>query len=140
MWLANVNLKGPVLSIMLYAPLLLSLFARERGFYCFPGFCFLAANIQLRGKKLLRLVLLVSLKLAILKNVLKCCIINKARYRNKRLTTDMADANGLQRAIRPNGFFDIKKMAADFLQHAMHNGQYWVFNWPFYFVLKSLWD
>ena len=33
---------------------------------------------------------------------------------NKRLMTDMADANGLQRAIRPSGFFNIKKMAADF--------------------------
>ena len=33
---------------------------------------------------------------------------------NKRLTTDMADANGLQRAVRPTGFFSIKKMAADF--------------------------
>ena len=33
---------------------------------------------------------------------------------NKRLMTDMADANGLQRAIRPTGFFNIKKMAADF--------------------------
>ena len=33
---------------------------------------------------------------------------------NKHLTTDMADANGLQRAIRPTGFFNIKKMAADF--------------------------
>ena len=43
---------------------------------------------------------------------------------NKRLTTGMADANGLQRAIRPTRFFNIKKMA---LQHAMHNGQYWVF-------------
>ena len=31
---------------------------------------------------------------------------------NKRLMTDMADANGLQRAIRPT---IIKKMAADFL-------------------------
>ena len=26
----------------------------------------------------------------------------------------MADANGLQRAIRPIGFFNIKKMAPDF--------------------------
>ena len=26
----------------------------------------------------------------------------------------MADASGLQRAIRPTGFFNIKKMAADF--------------------------
>ena len=25
---------------------------------------------------------------------------------NKRLTSDMADANGLQRAIRPTGFFN----------------------------------
>ena len=33
---------------------------------------------------------------------------------NKRLTTDMADANGLQRAVTPTGFFSIKKMAADF--------------------------
>ena len=33
---------------------------------------------------------------------------------NKRLTTDMADANGLQRAIRPTGFFNVKKMAANF--------------------------
>ena len=33
----------------------------------------------------------------------------------------------------PNGFFNIKKMAANFLQHAMHNGQYWVFK------LKPTW-
>ena len=33
---------------------------------------------------------------------------------NKRLATDMADANGLQRAIRPTGVFNIKKIAADF--------------------------
>ena len=33
---------------------------------------------------------------------------------NKRLTTEMADANGLQRDVRPTGFFNIKKMAADF--------------------------
>ena len=33
---------------------------------------------------------------------------------NKHLTTDMADANELQRAIRPTGFFNIKKIAADF--------------------------
>ena len=35
-------------------------------------------------------------------------------YRNKRLTTDMADANGLQSVIRPTGLFNITKMAADF--------------------------
>ena len=34
---------------------------------------------------------------------------------NKRLTTNMADANGSQRAIRPTGFFNIKKkMATNF--------------------------
>ena len=33
---------------------------------------------------------------------------------NKRLTTGMADANGLQRAMRPARFFNIKRMAADF--------------------------
>ena len=33
---------------------------------------------------------------------------------NKHLTTDIADANGLKRAIRATGFFNIKKMAADF--------------------------
>ena len=33
---------------------------------------------------------------------------------NNRLTTDMAYVNGLQRAIRPTGFFNVKKMAADF--------------------------
>ena len=33
---------------------------------------------------------------------------------NKRSTTDMAYANRLQRAIRPTGFFNIKKMAADY--------------------------
>ena len=33
---------------------------------------------------------------------------------NKHLATDMADANGQQRAIRPTAFFNIKKMAAEF--------------------------
>ena len=33
---------------------------------------------------------------------------------NKHLMTDMADANGLQRAIRPTRFFNIKKIATDF--------------------------
>ena len=49
---------------MLHPPLLLSLFV----FVCeastvFRGFAFLAQGSQLRGKKLLRLVLLVSLNL-----------------------------------------------------------------------------
>ena len=46
---------------------------------------------------------------------------------NKRLTTDMADANGLQRAIRPTEVLYIKKMAADFCSAQCINGQYWVF-------------
>ena len=33
---------------------------------------------------------------------------------NKHLATDMADANGQQRAIRPTAFFNIKKMVAEF--------------------------
>ena len=33
---------------------------------------------------------------------------------NKRLTTDMADANRLQKAVKLTGFFNIKKMATDF--------------------------
>ena len=33
---------------------------------------------------------------------------------NKHLTSDMADANELQRVIRLTGFFNIKKMAVDF--------------------------
>ena len=37
---------------------------------------------------------------------------------NKRLTTDMTDANGLKRTLRPTGFFNIKKMAADFRSNA----------------------
>ena len=33
---------------------------------------------------------------------------------NKRLSTDMVDANGFQRAIRLTRFFNINKMASDF--------------------------
>ena len=33
---------------------------------------------------------------------------------NECLTNDMADTNGLQGAIRPTGFSNIKKMPADF--------------------------
>ena len=46
---------------------------------------------------------------------------------NKRLTTDMADANGLQRAIRLTTF-QHQENGCRFLQCTMHNGQYWVFN------------
>ena len=45
---------------------------------------------------------------------------------NKRLTADMANANGLQRAVRP--IFQHQVNGRRFLQRAMHNGQYWVFN------------
>ena len=34
---------------------------------------------------------------------------------NKRLTTEMADANGLQRAVRPTGFFNINKILLRFV-------------------------
>ena len=71
--------KDPVLSIMLHAPLLF--------FYClclhgseasivFRGFAFLAASIQLRGKKLSSRSSGLF-KLAVLKYVLECCPINK---------------------------------------------------------------
>ena len=95
------NIKDLVLSIMLHAPLLLSLFARERGCYCFPGFCFSRSKHSIAWKEIITSRASVLFKFAIL------------RYTNKRLTTDMAGANGLQRAIRPTRFFNIKKMAAD---------------------------
>ena len=94
---------------MLRPPLLLPLLARVRGFYCFPGFCFSRGKHSIAWKEIITYRASGLFKLAILKYVL-CCLINI----NKRLTTDMADANGLQRAIRPTGFFNIKKMAADF--------------------------
>ena len=55
--------KDPVFSIMLHVPLLcLCLHGREASIV-FQGFAFLAASIQLCEKKLLCLVLLVSLNL-----------------------------------------------------------------------------
>ena len=104
---------------MLHAPLLLSLFARERGFYCFPGFCFSRCKHSIAWKEIITYRTSSLFKLAILKYVLKCCLINKVH--EKRLTTDMADANGLQRARRPTGFFQHLENGRRFLQRAMHN-------------------
>ena len=48
---------------------------------------------------------------------------------NKRFTTDMADANGLQRALTETyRIFQHQENDRRFLQRAMHNGQYWVLN------------
>ena len=70
-------IKDPVLSIMLHAPLLLSLFPRERGFY-FPGFCFSRGKHSIAWKEILTSRASGLFKLAILKYVLKCFLINKA--------------------------------------------------------------
>ena len=62
---------------MLYAPLLLSLFARERGFYCFPGFCFSRGKHSIAWKEVITSRASGFLKFAILKYVVKCYLINK---------------------------------------------------------------
>ena len=69
--------KDPVLTIMLHAPLLLSLFAQERCFYCFPGFCFSRGKHSIAWKEFITSCASGLFKLVILKNVLKCCLINK---------------------------------------------------------------
>ena len=74
---AFVYFKDPVLSTILHAPLLLSLFARERGFYCFPGFCFSRGKHSIAWKGIITFCASGLFKLAILKYVLKCCLINK---------------------------------------------------------------
>ena len=74
-WLLTRGLKDLVLFIMLHAPLLLSLFARERGFYCFLGFCFSRGKHSIAWKEIITSRTSGPLKLAIL--VLKCCLINK---------------------------------------------------------------
>ena len=71
-----MQIKDPVLSIMLHAPLLLSLFARERGFYCFPRFCFSRAKHLIAWKEIFTSRASGPFKLALLKYVLKCCLIN----------------------------------------------------------------
>ena len=52
-----VRVKDPLLSIMLHAPVLFC-FARDRDFYCFPGFAFLAwkGNISSRTFVLFKLI------------------------------------------------------------------------------------
>ena len=43
---------------------------------------------------------------------------------NKRLTTDMADA----KSYKTYRIFQHQENGRRLLQHAMHNGQYWVLN------------
>ena len=62
---------------MLHAPLLLSLSARERGFYCFPGFCFSRGKHSIAWKEVITSRASGLFKLAVLKYVFKCCLINK---------------------------------------------------------------
>ena len=45
---------------------------------------------------------------------------------NKRLTTDIDDANGLQRTISTYRIFQHQENGRQCLQRAMRNGQYWV--------------
>ena len=98
---------------MVHAPLLLSLFARERGLYCFPGFCFSRGKHSIAWKEIIRSRASGLFKFAVLKYVLKCCLI---RYMNKRLTTDMADANGLQSDASPD-FSTSRKWPPIFAAH-----------------------
>ena len=69
--------KDPVLTIILHTPLLLSLFAQERGFYCFPGFCFSRGKHSIVWKDIITSRASGLFKLAIFKYILKCCLINK---------------------------------------------------------------
>ena len=62
---------------MLHAPLLLSLFARKQGFYCFPGFCFSRSKHSIAWKEIITSRTSGLFKLAILKYVLRCCLISK---------------------------------------------------------------
>ena len=62
---------------MLHVPLLLFLFGREQGFYCFPGFCFFPGKHSIAWKEIIKSRASGLFKLAILKDVLKCCLINK---------------------------------------------------------------
>ena len=62
---------------MLHAPLLLSLFARERGFYCFSGFYFSRGKHSIAWREIITSRASGLFKLATLKDVLKCCLINK---------------------------------------------------------------
>ena len=73
----RIRLKDPVLSIVLHAPLLLSLFARERGFYCFLGFCLSRGKHSIAWKRTVTSRASGLFKLAILKYILKCYLVNK---------------------------------------------------------------
>ena len=64
------TVKDPVWSIMLHAPLLLSLFVRERGFYCFPGFCFSCGKHSITWKEIITSRASGLFKLAILNTFL----------------------------------------------------------------------
>ena len=64
-------------AVMLQMPLLLSLFARERGFYCFLGFCFSRSKHLIVWKEIITCRDSGLFELAILKYVLKRCLINK---------------------------------------------------------------
>ena len=65
------------MSIMLHAPLLLSLFPQEQGFYCFPVFCFSHGKRLIVWKEIFSCRASGLFKFVILKYVLKCCLINK---------------------------------------------------------------
>ena len=54
---------------------------------------------------------------------------------NKRLTTDMADANGLKKSYKSYRIFQHQENGGRFLQRAMHNGQYWAFKVQVWIVL-----
>ena len=49
-----------------------------------------------------------------------------------------SDANGFKRPTRIFRFLNIKKMAANDREHAMHNGQYWLSKWQFKLVINVL--
>ena len=50
----SIVIKNPILSIMLYAPLLLSLFAREQVFYRFLEFCFSHGKHSIAWKEIIK--------------------------------------------------------------------------------------
>lgn len=83
-------------------------YAQERGFYRFQRFCFSHGKHSITWKGIIPYCACALLKLVVLKYVLKCCLINNSRYLNKHFTTDMADANKLQKATRPIRIFNIK--------------------------------
>ena len=79
--------KQTTVLVMLHAPLLLSLFARERGFYCFPGFCFSRGKHSIAWKGIITSHASGLFKLAI-KNEFSLFLLFLARrwakYRNQQ--------------------------------------------------------